>query len=378
MSNQFIEKDSIMPRYAQLINILQKWIGDKYNVGDKIPSERELTRMFKVSRSTVVRAIRELEYQKLLYSDHGRGTFVTASIGVGNSNSSARKKVMIKVVIPFSVILGEHAMDDVFVHKSEYQGIKHSCAEEKINLSVHDAVGLGNGAHLVGELKGAAAIFVGNYNKIVQKMVLKLRSQGTPWCGVGANLEKVFSENCIFADLHNGAMLALEHCLRLGYKKIGYCCQTGIMSDARMLAFKKFIPRKLIQAHEFLPVNLALGASPLQIKQCAYQAAKARIEKGGLPRAYFCQNDFFALGVLEAAKEKGLRVPADLAIVGFDNRPESRESVPALTTVQTPLEEMGRKAALQMKRCLENGVLSFPSIKFSCKIIVRDSCGGNH
>jgi LacI family transcriptional regulator len=403
MIKQIIDKDSLIPRYAQLKYILMEWIHGKYRVGDKIPSERELMQKFGISRITVVRAIKELEYEGLLYSDHGRGTFVTVKVGtsvagVGLSSvalrakgddpgptsaelasvgrpASARPATVIHIIIPLSIIL-EDKDRDVFVHKSEYLGIKRACEKEGMHCSIHDAVGPGNGAHLINELRDGVVIFVGNWGKITQKMVPKLRSRGIPWCGIGGDLEQVFPENCIYADLRQGAELVLKHLVRSGYKSIGYCYEKGAKSDIRLLTFKEFIARRLIKNYELFPINYTMKLSSEQIKLRAYRAARVRIKQAKLPQAYFCQNDLLALGILQAAQEKEIKVPEDLAIVGFDDRPEARESEPALTTVRVPFEELGAEAVRQVKRCLENGRTSFSSVKFTCKFIRRDSCRG--
>ena len=369
-----IEKDSLIPRYAQVKEILKGAIFEKYQVGDRIPSERQLTEIFGVSRLTVVRAIKELGHEGFLYSDHGRGTFVVAS---SNKETSKwhNQKGTIDIVIPLSAIL-EDTGEDMFVHKNEYLGIKKACEDIGFNIQIHDTGYSENGANLFNNVGEFAAIFVSNWNKIAQKMIPKLRSRGILWCGVGGNLEKIFPENCIFIDLEQGAELALKYLISSGYRKIGYCFWSDSISDGRMKTFKEFLSQKAIHGNEFLPIESSSGLSPLQEKQRAYKTAKERIKKGKLPEAFFCQNDLLASGVLEAAQEARMKIPDDLAIIGFDDRQESRESVPKLTTIKIPFEEMGRAAVNQVKRCFEEGKTSFQSMKIPCHLIIRNSCKG--
>jgi LacI family transcriptional regulator len=68
------------------------------------------------------------------------------------------------------------------------------------------------------------------------------------------------------------------------------------------------------------------------------------------PTAVFAASDEMALGVYEAARRNGLRVPEDLSIVGFDDLPQARWSSPPLTTVRQPLAEMGMAAVRTLLR----------------------------
>ena len=76
------------------------------------------------------------------------------------------------------------------------------------------------------------------------------------------------------------------------------------------------------------------------------------------PTAVFAGNDQQGLGVYEAARQLGLRVPQDLSIVGFDDLPVARWVSPPLTTVRQPLAEMGRTAAAMLGDLIEGRSLT--------------------
>jgi LacI family transcriptional regulator len=71
------------------------------------------------------------------------------------------------------------------------------------------------------------------------------------------------------------------------------------------------------------------------------------------PSAVVCFNDKVAAGVLQAAATRGLRVPDDLSVAGFDDIGVSRATTPRLTTVRQPLQEMGRTAVTMLMRQLD-------------------------
>jgi len=90
------------------------------------------------------------------------------------------------------------------------------------------------------------------------------------------------------------------------------------------------------------------------------------------PSAVFCANDLSALGALEVAQQRGLRVPADLSIVGFDDIEEASHASPPLTTIRQPPEHLGTVAAETLIDRLKGR--DHPSSVFiEGKVIIRES-----
>jgi LacI family transcriptional regulator len=80
-----------------------------------------------------------------------------------------------------------------------------------------------------------------------------------------------------------------------------------------------------------------------------------------------------AIGALRAARARGLRLPEDLSVVGFDDSEEAAIVTPALTTVRQPLAEMGRMAASLLLRLLESQRLEALNVELATRLVVRDS-----
>jgi LacI family transcriptional regulator len=91
------------------------------------------------------------------------------------------------------------------------------------------------------------------------------------------------------------------------------------------------------------------------------------------PTAIFAFNDNAAISVLHAARARGLRVPEDLSVVGFDDAEQAAIVTPALTTVRQPLEELGRMAVSLLLRVLENQRHDALRIELATKLVVRES-----
>jgi LacI family transcriptional regulator, xylobiose transport system transcriptional regulator len=91
------------------------------------------------------------------------------------------------------------------------------------------------------------------------------------------------------------------------------------------------------------------------------------------PTAIMCGNDLQALGVYEAARQAGLRIPQDLSVVGFDDIAASRWCGPPMTTVRQPMAEMGATAT-EMFRSLASGQTPAQTrIELATTLVVRDS-----
>jgi LacI family transcriptional regulator len=93
------------------------------------------------------------------------------------------------------------------------------------------------------------------------------------------------------------------------------------------------------------------------------------------PTAVVCFNDKVAVGVLEAAAARGLRVPRDLSVAGFDDIDVSRATTPRLTTVRQPLQELGRLAVTSLVRLLEGHQAEALHIELATQLVVRGSTG---
>ncbi len=92
-----------------------------------------------------------------------------------------------------------------------------------------------------------------------------------------------------------------------------------------------------------------------------------------IPTAIFAGSDLQALGALDAVRARGLRVPDDISIVGYDDIPLARWTSPALTTVHQPLRRMGAEAARLAIRMSEEGLPTVPRMDLATSLIVRES-----
>jgi LacI family transcriptional regulator len=169
-----------------------------------------------------------------------------------------------------------------------------------------------------------------------------------------------------------GGMAATDHLLGLGHRRIG--AVTGpadyLCSRARIDGYRSALERAGAQFDEAL------------VRQGDFQHEGGFIRGGELldlpepPTAIFAGSDQQALGVYEAARQRGLRIPQDLSVVGFDDLPAARWVSPPLTTVGQPLADMGRVAAEMLGDLIDSVPLRSQRVELATELIVRESTGG--
>jgi LacI family transcriptional regulator len=172
----------------------------------------------------------------------------------------------------------------------------------------------------------------------------------------------------VVIDFERATRLVLEHLMKAGHQEIGYMGGgKRFGKDERHHFYEMIMKEKDL----FQPKHVHIRD---WTTQDGYVSMQRLIKKGDLPTAFFFGNDSLAIGALRALHEAGIRVPQDMAIVGFDDFPMSAFVNPALTTVKVHSELMGRMAVkLLLDRM--NGREIPVQVTVPVKLIIRDSCG---
>jgi DNA-binding LacI/PurR family transcriptional regulator len=169
-----------------------------------------------------------------------------------------------------------------------------------------------------------------------------------------------------------GSRRIVEHLVGLGHKRIA-CITYGPLNDVHP-ADRLAIYRDVLE-NARVPYDDSLVRVGGYDPDTGYQAMKSLLASGAQFTALYAMNDVMAFGAMRAIHEAGLRIPDDIAVVGFDDIRLAQFSTPPLTTMREPDIEHGRLAA-QMVLDLING-LTPPQkhIRLPTELIVRESCG---
>jgi len=232
----------------------------------------------------------------------------------------------------------------------------HRTAAKEANYIANLATGMVDGVLLV--LPRNPADYVGTLTQRNFPFVL-IDHQGT-----GRDCPAVGATNW------QGAYEATEYLIKLGHRRIGFItgwmdlgCAQDRLDGYRVALRMNHIPEapELIYEGTFAQLDGYIGASTL-------------LDLPEPPTAIFASNDVMAMGAMDAIRNRGLRVPDDISVLGFDDIPQAALVRPALTTVQQPLEKMGRMAAQMLLDRLKNPGKKIERIELPTKLIIRESC----
>lgn len=174
-------------------------------------------------------------------------------------------------------------------------------------------------------------------------------------------------DRCIHVRNLEGARDAMRHLLRLGHTRIAHI--TGIPSHPDAVERREGYAQALQEAG--LSVDPRLVVTGDFEEKSGFDGVQALLARGARFSAIFVANDQMAYGALLALYRRGLRVPEDVSIVGFDDQRGAAYTTPPLTTVRQPAFEMGRAAASALLRSLRGQPLELP--EFSTELVIRDS-----
>lgn len=168
----------------------------------------------------------------------------------------------------------------------------------------------------------------------------------------------------------HGAYEATDYLVKCGHKKIGYLRSSYSIKNfqARYEGFSKALTDNRIPQNPAYLVEL--GSS----METSYEAMRRHLEHGlSLPTAFFAENDLIALGAIKALKEKGIRTPEDISVIGFDNTPLSQMTEPGLTTIHVPKQRMGILAVDRLVARINDNPEEFVKLEVGTRLVVRDS-----
>jgi DNA-binding LacI/PurR family transcriptional regulator len=168
-----------------------------------------------------------------------------------------------------------------------------------------------------------------------------------------------------------GARLAMGHLMQLGHRRIGY-----INGPAEYYASADRLAGYCLELAEHgIAYDEALVTQGDWQVESGYAAAVALLRTEPRPTAIFAGNDLMAAGAMYAVFDAGLRVPQDMAVVGYDNREIARIFRPAMTTVILPLYGMGEASAQMLLDLLAGNGEPQAEVKIRGRLIIRASCG---
>ncbi len=187
------------------------------------------------------------------------------------------------------------------------------------------------------------------------------------------------SVDYVSADNMRGGFEATRHLIDLGHKRIGFIGAnlSGGARLKRLQGYLNALEQHKISIDERLITGRREAASDIpgySTERVGYEGMKRLLSLPVRPTAVFARNDFTAIGAMTAIKEAGLKIPGDVAIVGFDDIPLAVHTSPSLTTIRQPMHLQGQLAAEMLLRRIENNeVVKREESILNCELVIRES-----
>lgn len=211
----------------------------------------------------------------------------------------------------------------------------------------------------------ANPLHTGERSKYVQNII----KDGHPVLFIGAGE----NGSMIVADNSKGIQEALRHLMDHGHRQIAFIAGSredlGGDTGDRLSAYQSFLKAN------HLEMNPNLVAYGRHVFDGGYSAMVQILQSTAPFTAVVASNDESALGAMQALDDSGLKVPQDVAVIGFDNRLEGAVHEPALSSIHVPLFNMGYQALKSMYLHLTGKISLDETIKVETRLVARESCG---
>lgn len=352
-------------------HVYQGILRGRYRPGSRIPTEMELATRFEASRMTVSRALRDLQNQGFLLRRHGAGTFVQDP---QRQNSGT-------VGLMFPVFPGFHT------------GVFDSFTVELTRQIQVAGYGLFLGHPLYGGVnavlehpekacepylaRSLSCVFFTPVELPPEQMVANLRivevfeRERIPVVLVDRDICSFPARSrhdLIGVDNFGAAFMLAQHLLKLGHRRIHFVGTSTVAStvSARIMGYQA----ALIQ-HGIMPdANWVHRGDPGQLEFARELDPKSA-------DAFLCSNDHVAAILMRHFANLSVRVPEDVAVVGFDDTPFAPLLAPPLTTVRQPAVDLATAAMHAMVERLTDRSIPPREIRLPCELVIRESCGAS-
>lgn len=169
------------------------------------------------------------------------------------------------------------------------------------------------------------------------------------------------------SDSFGGALAATRHLIDLGHRRIGFLAGRP---DLRSAGLRDAGYRRAL-TDAGIPIDPSLIGVGRYELEATRESARIMLSGDARPTAVFAANDLSAIAVIDVAHQLGLRVPADLSVVGFDDVPEATRRALPLTTIQQPMRRLGAVAAEMVFTLLSGGEIDEMNVILPTRLVVR-------
>jgi len=368
--------------YRKIYEEFLKKIKDStYPVGSKLPSEKEISEEYGVSRITSKRAIDELAEGGYVERTRGKGTYVIQrSIFqdyMSNESSPSRlQQNTVYVLLPIQQNMSNLG-DFTIVLNNISKVLNNSGYSMQLYYGLSNISPLRNLLEKNHGDKMAGIIYSPIEEHSDYKLLAKLVNTNFPII----TFDKRFAEmpvSSVVSENRIGGKNATDYLISLNHRRIAFISdlkleQTSTIRE-RFLGYSQALKENNIPYNEDYVIIKEDTSEPLRgYDEPFYKEAITRLLKNGVT-AIFCINDLVASFVTNAALNLGYEIPTDFSLVGFDNTSLALYQRVPLTTVAQDFERIGTEIGNLMLHKIKNPNYPYTNIEIPTKLVIRNSC----
>lgn len=353
--------------YQNIINyIMDRIESGELKTNDKVPTELELAKMFKVSRITSKRALTELESENIVYRVQGKGTFVK-----DRKTISTLKKDM-RIV---SLILTDTSYRGGTINI--IKGVEQKLKQEEIMMTVQhandDPASERDMLLSIRESGISGMIIYPGYFVNNMDLFVRFSYENYPIVLIDRYIEGIHLDNVV-SDNFSGMYMATDYLIKHGHRKIAFIGDNFTyytsVRDRLNGYYRAMEDNGLEIDYNYVYTNFKNVLTLDDIIK--------KLKEAGLPTAAVMLSDYLAIDFIKSAMNQGIKIPHDISVIGFDDVPSVAENcIVPLTTVRQDFYSIGYKAAELISRKMRSeSVNSYENIKVPVKLILRESTDG--
>lgn len=358
-----LHRDSGVPLYTQVSEILlQRILSGEWPPGASLPAEPELCTEFGVARGTLRQALSKLESQGYLRRERGRGTFVADRDARARSQGSSRSQI--GFIVPY--------VRDSFIPEI-LLGVERAAAERELSVTFkhveNDFQRQGEVLETLAE-QGLAGVVLYPVDSVHIEPMKRLTAARYPLVLVDRYLRGVPTDY-VMSDHFGGAMQVMQHLIELGHQRIGFVSwrDPAVSMEHRRAGYVQAL------AEAQIPLDMGVMCEVEGYPTVDLNSSQQFLVDHPDLTAVFAANDQIALALYQAARKVGVRIPHDLALVGFDNLDFTMHLDVPLTTVEQPAFDIGWRAVETLFARIKDPSRPRQQVIVPTQLVVRRSCG---
>ncbi|KHD45947.1 GntR family transcriptional regulator [Streptococcus hongkongensis] len=339
--------------YKKIYHYLKEKMTDgSLQAGDQLPTEKELSERFFVSRITSKRALVELENEGLIHRQRGKGSFVK-----DRKATTGSEKKLIALLLPFEA---SNELTDYA------KGIVQELSKGDFQLTINLVKNVS-----VDQLSDYAGIILypENTNQSID-LLFQCQLKEIPLVLLDKVVEG-FEMPTVVSENHRGSYDLTKHLIQIGCKDILFIGQESLgevssVRDRYLGYLQAVSEEKMTSQHWIIEKNSSIAE---ELTKLASYLEGSKSRKSGL----VVENDWLAIQILQYLQQKNFKIPDDLAIVGFDNIQAASLLSPGLTTAGQDFLQIGQEAARLLVQMITSNRQKLESKKIPVKLYYRSS-----